>query len=98
MTNSDAFFMQPAEVTDATTRLDQLAERVETLMRNEAPHLTVTAAGRDEVSTRVAENLNEVHTTFGTATDHGAREIREIAATLRAHTDHIAAAEQDFTL
>jgi tetrahydromethanopterin S-methyltransferase subunit G len=98
MTSTSEFRMQPAEVNDATKRLDELADRVQKLMQTEAPNLAVTASGRDEVSQRVAATLNDVHTAFTTSTDQGTNEIREIAATLRAHSDHIVAAEEEFAV
>jgi hypothetical protein len=98
MASNVDFSMRPVEVADATKRLDELASRVETLMATEAPNLTVTASARDEVSRRVASTLNEVHAAFVKPTDQGANEIREIAATLRAHTDDVVAAEQDFAV
>src|ERR1700742_2610127 len=90
--------MQPAEVLDATRQLDELAGRAERLMQTEASNLTVAPSGRDEVSRRVASTLNDVHADFRKLTDQGANEIREIAATLRAHTDNVLAAEQDFAI
>lgn len=98
MTNTDGFRMQPAELADATKQLDALSSRIEKLMVVEGPNLTVTPAARDEVSQRVASSLNEVHAQFATSTDQGNNEIREIAATLRAHTDDVVAAEQDFAV
>ena len=98
MASNADFSMQPAEVADATKQLDELADRVEKLMQTEAPNLTVTASGRDEVSQRVASTLNEVHTAFTTSTEQGTNEIREVAATLRSHTDNVVAAEQDFVV
>jgi putative heme iron utilization protein len=98
MTSTDDFRMQPAEVAEATKQLDALAGRVETLMATEGPNLTVTPAGRDEVSERVAATLNEAHARFATSADQGNNELREIAATLRAHTDDVVAAEQDFVV
>lgn len=94
----DVLRMNPAEVIDATRKLDELASRAETLMRAEQPNLTATAPGRDEVSTQVASTLNEVHTEFGKVSDRAAHEIREIATTLRAHTMNIVAAEDDFAV
>ncbi|MGE0217120.1 PE family protein [Mycolicibacterium sp.] len=90
--------LQPDEVIEATTQLDDLATRVETLLRAEGPNLAVTAPGVDEVSQRVAATLNEVHQFFTASTDAGVAELREIAATLRAHTDAVVAAEQDFVV
>ena len=98
MASSADFTMQPAEVADATKQLDELADRVEKLMQTEAPNLTVTASGRDEVSQRVASTLNEVHTAFVTSSEQGTNEIREVAATLRSHTDNVVNAEQDFVV
>ena len=98
MANDANFSMQPGEVGDATKQLDELANRVEKLMSTEAPNLTVTASGRDEVSQRVASTLNEVHAQFTKSSEQGANEIREVAATLRAHTDNVVAAEQDFAV
>ena len=98
MTSTDDFRMQPAEVADATKQLDALASRVEKLMATEGPNLTVTAAGRDEVSGRVASTLNAVHAKVAASIDQGNDQIRATAATLRAHTDDIVAAEHDFVV
>ena len=92
------FRMQPDEVAEAIQHLDTLADRVDKLMSTEAPNLTVTAPARDEVSQRVANTLNDVHATFTTSTDAGVNEMREIAATLRAHTGNVLAAEQEFVV
>lgn len=94
----DVLRMQPAEVTDATRQLDELASRAERLMQVEQSNLRVAAPGLDEVSARVASTLNDVHIEFGKAADQGTHEIREIAATLRAHADNVVAAEQDFAV
>ena len=98
MTSTDDFRMQPAEVADATKQLDALASRVEKLMATEGPNLTVTPAARDEVSQRVASTLNEVHAQLAKSIDQGNNQLRETAATLRAHTDDVVAAEQDFAV
>jgi ElaB/YqjD/DUF883 family membrane-anchored ribosome-binding protein len=98
MTSTADFRMQPAEVADATKQIDQLASRAEKLMQTEAPNLTVTAAARDEVSQRVSSTLNEVHAAFSKSTDEATNQLRNIAATLRAHTDNVVAAEQDFAV
>lgn len=90
--------MRPAEVLEATKQLDALAARVEQLMATEGPNLTVTAAGRDEVSLRVASTLNAVHTQMATSIGEGNEQIRATAATLRAHTGDVVAAEQDFAV
>jgi hypothetical protein len=98
MANSNDFTMQPSEVAEATKQLDELASRVEKVLQTEAPNLTVTASGRDEVSQRVASTLNEVHAAFGKSSDQGVNEIREVSATLRKHTDNVVAADQDFVV
>ncbi|WAJ46361.1 PE family protein [Mycobacterium sp. Aquia_216] len=98
MNSTADFRMQPQEVTDATNQLDALASRAEKLMQTEAPNLTVTAAARDEVSQRVASTLNDVHSQFSKSADQAKAEIRRMAASLRAHTDNVVAAEEDFAV
>jgi len=92
------FAMRPDDVTDAAGQLEALADRLDKLMSSEAPNLTVVASGRDEVSQRVAATLNDVHSKFATSSGQGANEVREIAATLRAHTGHVVDAEQAFAV
>jgi hypothetical protein len=98
MENTADFSMQPAEVIDASSQLDDLAARVDTLMAAEAPNLTVVAPGRDEVSQQVASTLNEVGDAFAKSTARGSTEIHEIAATLRAHTNNVVEADNDFAI
>ena len=98
MPSNSEFSMRPDEVTDAAGQLDALADRIEKLMQTEAPNLTVVASGRDEVSQRVASTLNDVHSDFAKSSGQGANEVREIAATLRAHTDRVVDAERDFAV
>jgi hypothetical protein len=98
MSSTDDFRMQPAEVADATTQLDALAARIEKLMATEGPNLTVTAAGRDEVSGQVASSLNTVHTQMAGSISQGNEQLRQTAATLRAHTNDVIAAEGDFAV
>jgi ABC-type transporter Mla subunit MlaD len=98
MTGTFGLRMQPAEVIDAAQQLDQLAGRADKLMQAEMPNLAVTAPGRDDVSQRVASTLNDVHDEFRKVTDRGANEIRGFAASLRAHTDNILAAEGEFAV
>jgi hypothetical protein len=98
MTSTAGFRMAPAEVTDATKQLDALAARVEKLMATESPNLVAIAPGRDEVSQHVAETLNAVQASFSDSADRGVTEMREVAATLRAHTDNIIAADQEFSV
>ena len=96
MADSAGMSIQPDEVADVSRQLDELASRAQRVLAGEAPNLTVTASGRDEVSQRVADTLNNVHTSFGTAADKGLGEMREVAATLRGHSDNIVAADEDF--
>ncbi|WP_166906846.1 PE domain-containing protein [Mycobacterium sp. DL440] len=93
MADSDGMSIQPAEVQEVSRQLDELANRVQRVMTEEAPNLTVIPSARDEVSQRVAQTLNEVHTSFGTTTDQGMAEVHEVAATLRGHSSNIAASE-----
>ncbi|MGV0815352.1 PE domain-containing protein [Mycolicibacterium boenickei] len=93
MADSAGMSIQPAEVHEISRQLDELANRVQRVITDEAPNLTVTPSARDEVSQRVAQTLNEVHTAFGTSTDQGLTEMHEVAATLRGHSSNVAAAE-----
>jgi hypothetical protein len=96
MADSAGMSIQPTEVGEVSRQLDELAGRVERVLRDETANLTVTASGRDEVSQRVAQTLNEVHASFGTSADQGLGEMHEVAATLRGHSDNVVAAEEDF--
>jgi PE family len=98
MTTNGSFQMRPDDVLDATRMLDELAGRADKLMQTETPNVTVVAPGRDEVSQRVASTLNDVQADFRKMADGGVGTIRALAATLRAHTDDILAAEQDFAV
>jgi hypothetical protein len=94
MDYSDVLSIRPGDVTDVTGQLSELAERVRRVMDAEALNLTVEASARDEVSQRVASTLNEVHTSFAKASDRGHTQIREVATTLRTHTDSLVAADE----
>lgn len=96
MADSAGMSIQPDEVTDVSRQLDELAARAQRVLQDEAVNLAVTPSARDEVSQRVAATLNEVHGSFGTAADQGLGEMREVAATLRSHSDNIVAADEDF--
>lgn len=95
MADSAAMSLQPAEVNGLCQQLDVLADRVQRVMGDESAPLTVIAAGRDEVSQRVAHTLNDVHSSFGAAVDRGAGDIRTLASTLRAHSNQVVASEGD---
>jgi tetrahydromethanopterin S-methyltransferase subunit G len=96
MADSAGMSIQPNEVQDVSRQLDELANRAERVMRDEAANLTVTASGRDEVSQRVANTLNEVHTSFGKSAEQGLGQMREVAAKLGGHSDNVVAADEDF--
>jgi hypothetical protein len=96
MADSAGMSIQADEVAEVSRQLDELAARAERVLHDEAVNLTVTPSARDEVSQRVAGTLNEVHTSFGTAAGQGLGEMREVAATLRGHSDNIVAADEDF--
>ena len=81
--------IRPGEVGDVTKQLDELANRVQTVMKTEAPNLTVVASGRDEVSQRVAQTTNDVHTEFAKVSDQAVTEMQEVSATLRGHSGRI---------
>ena len=95
MASSSGISIQPAEVTEATKQLDELATRIERVMQTEAPALSVVASAHDEVSQRVATTLNEVHTSFTKSSNKGINELREAAATLRAQNAGVIGADQD---
>ncbi len=98
MADSAGMSIQPTEVLEVTRQIDELAGRIQRVMQDEAPNLTVTAPGRDEVSQRVAGTLNEVHASVGAAADQGLREMHEVAATLRAYSENMVAADDDFVV
>jgi hypothetical protein len=92
--NPDVLSIRPGDVSDATSQLAVLADRIRRVMDTEAPNLTVQASARDEVSQRVAATLNEVHTSFTKASDRGHSQIGEVATTLRTHTDNVVADDE----
>jgi hypothetical protein len=96
MADSAGMSIQPDEVAEVSRQLDELADRAQRVLQDEAVNLAVTPSARDEVSQRVAGTLNEVHTSFGTAADQGLGEMHEVAATLRGHADNIVSADEDF--
>ncbi|OMC08439.1 PE family protein [Mycobacterium sp. SP-6446] len=92
--NHGELSIRPGEVTDATSQLAELADRVRRVLDNEALNLTVEAPGRDEVSQRVASTLNQVHKSFGMASDHGQQQLRDLSTTLRTHAGNLVAADE----
>jgi hypothetical protein len=96
MADSAGMSIQPSEVHEVSRQLDELANRAQRVLQDEAANLTVTASGRDEVSQRVANTLNEVHASFGKSADQGLGEMHEVAATVRGHSENVQAADEDF--
>jgi hypothetical protein len=94
MNYTGIFSMRPAEVSDATGQLADLADRIQRVMDTEALNLTVAASARDEVSQRVASTLNEVHTSFTKTSDQGHAQLREMTMTLRTHANNVVAVDQ----
>ncbi|MBO0879006.1 MAG: PE family protein [Mycobacterium sp.] len=94
MDYSNPLLIRPGEVTAATSQLAELADRARRVMEAEAINLTVEASARDEVSQRVAATLNEVHTSFSKASDHGHQQLREVATALRTHANNLVAADE----
>lgn len=72
-------------VADATRQLDALADKLQKVMADEDAKLNVIAAGRDEVSARAAQTMNEVKANYTKSNEQGRDELHEIAATLRSH-------------
>lgn len=95
MADNAEMSIQPAEVLDVSHQLDLLASRMQGILRDEAANLNVTASARDEVSQRIASTVNEVHTLFGAAADQGLGGMHEVAATLRAHSSNVVAADEE---
>jgi hypothetical protein len=91
MAQRDGMTIQPAEVEELGRQFDDLAERLHRVLRTEEATLTVMPSGADEVSQRIALTLNEVRAAFGTSSQAGVDELRETAATVRAHANDIAA-------
>ena len=95
MKYADIFSMQPAEVSDATGQLADLADRIKRVMDTEELNLTVAASARDEVSQRVASTMNGVHASFTKASEQGHTQLREMTTTLRTHANNVVAADQN---
>jgi hypothetical protein len=98
MADNEILRMRPAEIAEASARLDALATRVEQAMDSETAHLSVQAGARDEVSQRVATTLTGVHDAFGASAERGVTEMRETAATLRAQAGDVAHLDDGFAI
>jgi hypothetical protein len=98
MASNSGISIQPAEVTEATRHLDDLAARLERLVRDEGAALTVVASGRDEVSQTVAATLNDVHDRFAASAGKGVDELRGAATTLRDQNLGVVGADQDLSV
>jgi hypothetical protein len=94
MNYTDIFSMRPAEVSDATGQLADLADRIQRVLQTEAPNLAVAPSARDEVSQRVASTLNDVHTSFTKTSDQGHTQLQEMTMTLRTHANNVVAFDQ----
>lgn len=91
---ADGISIEPAEVAEITRQLDELASRAQRVLKDEAVNLAVTAPGRDEVSQRIADTLNEVHAAFGASADQGLVEMHALAATMRGQTESVIATDE----
>ncbi|MCV7290840.1 PE family protein [Mycolicibacterium wolinskyi] len=98
MADSQGLSIRTRELGDAATRLDAIADRLESLLRAEEPQLNTVPVGRDEVSVRASSTLNEVHTSYAKSAALGVTELREVAAALRSSAGNVAAADAEFTV
>ncbi|WP_216901211.1 PE family protein [Nocardia alni] len=73
----------PAAVLAVVTRLDTLADRIETELRVSESGVRVTAAGADEVSCRVAGSLNRLGESYRASVLDGVCEIRALSRAMR---------------
>jgi ElaB/YqjD/DUF883 family membrane-anchored ribosome-binding protein len=94
MNHGNVFSIRPGEVSDATSQLAELADRLQRVMQDEALNLTVAPSARDEVSQRVAATLNQVHVSFSKTADQGQQQLRNVVATVRTHAGNFAAADE----
>ncbi|WP_232236006.1 PE domain-containing protein [Nocardia sp. BMG51109] len=74
----------PAAAGRAATGLDALGDRLSADLEAATQALTVPSAGTDEVSVRAANSANEVATSYLDSAQASVREMRKLAATLRA--------------
>lgn len=98
MASSQGLSIHTQELGDAATRLDAIADRLESLLRAEEAELTTVPVGRDEVSTRASATLNEVSASYAKSAALGVTELREVAAALRSSAGNVAGADADFTV
>lgn len=98
MSNPHGLTVNTTELADTAKRLDELADRLDALLKAEAPHLSPAAVGRDEVSVRAAGTLAEVQGQYLKSSAEGVAELREIAAALRAGADNIAGVDAEFAV
>ena len=77
----------PAAAGRAATGLDALGDRLAADLASATEALAVPPAGTDEVSVRVANSANDVATSYLDSAQASVREIRKLAATLRAQAD-----------
>lgn len=79
--------VDPAGFAAAASELERIAFGIETALRQLGPVTRVAAPGRDEVSIATATSATEVATQFEDDAVSGLRELRNIAAVLRAQAD-----------
>lgn len=77
------------ELISAAADLDRLADRLERTIRAATARTTVAEAGRDEVSTTVADSFTRVARAFDDDAATGVLELRKLAATLRAQATRV---------
>lgn len=71
----------------AARQLEAIADRIACLMQSECASLSVSAAGRDEVSRQVAGALNRMAEEFVRSVDRGVDEARLLATALHSSID-----------
>ncbi|MDL9936713.1 PE family protein [Gordonia sp. ABSL1-1] len=86
--------VDPAQLASAAGDIDVIVHRLEQALVGAGRTLPVEPAGRDEVSVAAAHSFTEVARRFGADTATGIRELRKIAAVLRAQGDGFAADEE----
>jgi hypothetical protein len=97
MPASQGLSIDTRQLADAAARIDEIAARLDDLMKVERPHLETVPVGRDEVSVRAAATLDTVQASYATSAVQGVAELREIAAALRAGVGNVTGAEAEFT-
>ncbi|MQY24971.1 PE domain-containing protein [Nocardia aurantia] len=79
----------------AAGRLDALADELEAGLANAGHSLGPAPAAIDPVSARTGDTLDEVGGSFRDSYLSGVRELRKIAANMRAHSDSFGDTDSD---